>query len=72
MVKAQIIANGGAADIRGGRLGGRIVAVKTFRTSKQTDVTRMHKVRSTRKSSVPLIHQYDIGSRPSARNPYSG
>lgn len=43
-VKKDVIANGGVADIREGRLGDQVVAVKTFRTSRETNVDNIHKV----------------------------
>jgi hypothetical protein len=44
-VKKEIIAGGGFADIREGRLGGKVVAVKTIRTSRETKVDVVHEVR---------------------------
>ena len=43
-MKKEIIAGGGFADIREGRLGGKIVAVKTIRTSRETKVDVVHEV----------------------------
>jgi len=44
-VKKEIFTSGGFADIRQGRLGARVVAVKTIRISRDTDVDEIHKVR---------------------------
>ncbi|KAF9641864.1 hypothetical protein BDM02DRAFT_321745, partial [Thelephora ganbajun] len=41
-VEKNVIASGGYADIRKGRLKGMDVAIKTIRTSLQTDVDKVH------------------------------
>ena len=43
-VKDEIHANGGFADIREGRLGKRVVAVKTLRKSRETKIDVLHEV----------------------------
>ena len=45
-VEKEIVASGGFADVREGRLGKRVVAVKTIRTTRETDVNVTHKVRA--------------------------
>lgn len=45
-VHEEIIAGGGFADVREGRLGKRSVAVKTIRVSQETDIDKVHKVRN--------------------------
>ena len=45
-VDKEVIASGGFADIREGRLRGKVVAVKTIRTSRETKVDVAHEVRS--------------------------
>jgi hypothetical protein len=54
-VKGEIIANGGVADIREGKLGDRIVAVKTFRTSRETNIDNIHKVCDVQRDPPSLI-----------------
>ena len=44
-VKNEVYACGGFADIREGRLGKKVVAVKTLRKSQETAVDVLHKVR---------------------------
>ena len=44
-VQEEIIASGGFADIREGRLGRKNVAVKTIRISQQTNISQIHRVR---------------------------
>ena len=51
-VKNQVFASGGFADIREGRLGRRVVAVKTIRTSRETNNEEIHKVRETAGNSA--------------------
>jgi len=51
-VKNEIIASGGFADVREGRLGGRVVAVKTIRTSRETNNEEIHRVRETTGNSA--------------------
>ena len=51
-VENGIFASGGFADIRQGKLGTRVVAVKTIRTSQVTDIGEIHKVRETVGRSV--------------------
>lgn len=70
-VKNVVIASGGSADIREGRLGGMVVAVKTIRPTRGMmpgiDVT--HRVRSTAECSNPRwLIDMAIESRSSARN----
>lgn len=43
-VKEGLVASGGFADIREGRLGKRVVAVKTIRMTREIDVGEIHKV----------------------------
>ena len=43
-IKDEIHANGGFVDIREGRLGKRVVAVKTLRKSWETKVDMFHEV----------------------------
>ena len=45
-VEAHVIANGGFADIREGRLGGRTVAVRSLRTDRETNLDEIQKVRA--------------------------
>ena len=46
-VEDEVIARGGFADIREGKLGGMVVAVKTLNTSQKADTNAIHKVRGT-------------------------
>ena len=46
-VKEEIIASGGFADVREGRLGDRVIAVRTIRVSLQTNIDDTHKVCDT-------------------------
>ena len=46
-VEDEVIARGGFADIREGKLGGMVVAVKTLNTSHTADANAIHKVRGT-------------------------
>ena len=43
-VKKEVIASGGFADIREGRLGKRVVAVRTIRMTREVDADAVHKV----------------------------
>ena len=43
-VDSQVIATGAFAEIRGGRLGDMVVAVRTFRTDRYTDSRELQKV----------------------------
>ena len=47
-VRHEVIANGGSADIREGRLGGMVVAVKTIRISREMmpEIDTIHKART--------------------------
>lgn len=47
-VKNEVYARGGFADIREGRLGKKVVAVKTLQKSQETKVDTLHKVRKAR------------------------
>ena len=71
-VKNEVIASGGSADIREGRLRGKVVAVKTVRTSRDMmpKIDMIHEVRSTAGCYNPrwLIVNMAIEPRPSARN----
>ena len=53
-VKDEIIASGGFADIRKGRLGGKVVAVKTIRTSHamMPKIDVIHEVRNMARCSL--------------------
>ena len=53
MVKDGVVANGKLADIREGKLGEKVVAVKTIRMSEETKVDSIHKVRKLARCSVP-------------------
>lgn len=53
-VEKTIIAIGGFADIRKGRFKGRDVAVKTIRTSQESNIDAIHEVRKA--------FRYDISS----------
>ena len=55
-VKKEILASGGFADVREGRLGGRAVAVKTLRISRQNDIKHVHKVCDATGSSI--VHRF--------------
>ena len=52
-VEESIIASGGFADIRKGRLGGKDVAVKTIRTSMESRIGAIHEVRKAARHSIP-------------------
>ena len=54
-VKDEIIASGGSADIREGRLGGVVVAVKTVRITREMmpEIHVIHEVRDMTGCSVP-------------------
>ena len=54
-VKDEIIASGGSADIREGRLGGVVVAVKTVRITREMmpGINVIHEVRDMAGCSVP-------------------
>jgi hypothetical protein len=43
-VREEIIAGGGYADVREGRLGHRVIAIKTLRVSQETNIDDLHKV----------------------------
>ena len=68
-VKSGLIANGGFADIRAGRLRGMVVAVKTICTSSETKIYLIYEVRNMAGCSVPrrLINMA-IEPRPPAGN----
>ena len=51
-VRKEIITSGGFADIREGRLGTRAVAVKTLRTSRESKLEEIHKVREAAERPV--------------------
>ena len=70
-VKDEVIANGGFADIREGRLRGMVVAVKTIRTSREMmpKIDAIHEVCNMARCSVPReLIGMAIEPRPSARN----
>ena len=53
-VKDEIIASGGSADIRRGRFGGKVVAVKTIRMLREMmlAIDEIHKVRNMARCSL--------------------
>jgi len=51
-VEKAVIANGGFADIRKGKLGWMDVAIKTIRTSLETDIGTIHEVCESVGSSI--------------------
>jgi hypothetical protein len=51
-VEKKVVASGGFADIREGRLRGMDVAVKTIRTSRETKVEAVHEVRKAAGCSI--------------------
>lgn len=72
-ISKDIFASGGFADIREGKLRGKSVAIKTIRTSLQTKVDEVHKVREVAGYSVldDRLTKH-TGFRPSAKNVYFG
>lgn len=71
-VEKQVIANGGFAAIREGRLKGLVVAVKTIWTRQGSDIDTVYEVRGATGCKSDPIDENGAASRLSARNAYSG
>ena len=68
-VKKEIIASGGFADIREGKLGKKVVAVRSIRVTREIDADAIHKVSDVAARRLAMRH---TGSRPSAKNVFCG